>query len=261
MILGSERARTRTRTDSHTRTESGQSLPEPTFARPLLLPRSPRSRPDPNPKPTSNVTKPAQTRIQTRLSKPRHETQTPPEQPIVLPPPSLSQHSHSQSGEDRDEEPTPNVYINGLPPHFPEADLWALAAPFGEVRSVRGFTRWVGGRASGYGFVLFDSVGSAMRCITKLRERRDLHPSFSKVGLSFYRRSSLPRRVADRWSMCRCIRVSPVVLVVLVALDLEKESLTSRRGWRDSVIKIRRICISKGKFPPLPLPLLFALVC
>ena len=28
----------------------------------------------------------------------------------------------------------------------------------------------------------FDSVQSAMRCITKLRERRDLHPSFSKVG-------------------------------------------------------------------------------
>ena len=27
----------------------------------------------------------------------------------------------------------------------------------------------------------FDSVQSAMRCIAKLRERRDLHPSFSKV--------------------------------------------------------------------------------
>ena len=33
----------------------------------------------------------------------------------------------------------------------------------------------------------FDSVQSAMRCIAKLRERRDLHPSFSKVrfGLPF----------------------------------------------------------------------------
>lgn len=31
----------------------------------------------------------------------------------------------------------------------------------------------------------FDSVLSAKRCILKLRERRDLHPSFSKVRFSF----------------------------------------------------------------------------
>ena len=38
------------------------------------------------------------------------------------------------------------------------------------------------------GMYRFDSVQSAMRCIAKLRERRDLHPSFSKVrfGLLFY---------------------------------------------------------------------------
>ena len=37
------------------------------------------------------------------------------------------------------------------------------------------------------GMCRFDSVQSAMRCIAKLRERRDLHPSFSKVrfGLLF----------------------------------------------------------------------------
>ena len=37
------------------------------------------------------------------------------------------------------------------------------------------------------GMYRFDSVQSAMRCIAKLRERRDLHPSFSKVsfGLLF----------------------------------------------------------------------------
>lgn len=49
---------------------------------------------------------------------------------------------------------TPNVYINGLPPHFPEDQLYALAAPFGEVRSVRTFTRHVRDSESGYGFVL-----------------------------------------------------------------------------------------------------------
>lgn len=49
---------------------------------------------------------------------------------------------------------TPNVYINGLPPHFPEDQLFALASPFGEIRSVRTFTRHVRDSESGYGFVL-----------------------------------------------------------------------------------------------------------
>lgn len=49
---------------------------------------------------------------------------------------------------------TPNVYINGLPPHFPEDQLYALTAHFGEVRSVRTFTRHVRDSESGYGFVL-----------------------------------------------------------------------------------------------------------
>lgn len=49
---------------------------------------------------------------------------------------------------------TPNVYINGLPPNFPEDQLFELAVPFGEVKSVRSFTRHVGEKESGYGFVL-----------------------------------------------------------------------------------------------------------
>lgn len=47
------------------------------------------------------------------------------------------------------------MYINGLPPHFPEDQLLAMAAPFGEVRSVRTFTRHVRDSESGYGFVLY----------------------------------------------------------------------------------------------------------
>jgi hypothetical protein len=43
---------------------------------------------------------------------------------------------------------TPNVYINGLPPHFPEDELFALTAPYGDVRSVRSFTRHIGERSS-----------------------------------------------------------------------------------------------------------------
>lgn len=53
-----------------------------------------------------------------------------------------------------DSHKTPNVYINGLPPHFPEDQLYALTAPFGEVKSVRTFTRHVRDSESGYGFVL-----------------------------------------------------------------------------------------------------------
>ncbi|KAG2003210.1 rCop c3 [Coprinopsis cinerea AmutBmut pab1-1] len=75
---------------------------------------------------------------------------------------------------------TPNVYINGLPPHFPEDQLYALAAPFGEVKSVRTFTRHVRDSESGYGFVLFETIEAAERCIASLRRYRNLHPTFSK---------------------------------------------------------------------------------
>ncbi|KAM6492239.1 hypothetical protein JOM56_011963 [Amanita muscaria] len=75
---------------------------------------------------------------------------------------------------------TPNVYINGLPPHFPEEQLYALAAPFGPVRSVRTFTRHVKDSESGYGFVLFEAVEAAEKCILSLRRYRNLHPTFSK---------------------------------------------------------------------------------
>ena len=44
------------------------------------------------------------------------------------------------------------IYINGLPP--PEDQLFALASPFGEIGSVRTFTRHVRDSESGYGFVL-----------------------------------------------------------------------------------------------------------
>ncbi|PPQ75600.1 hypothetical protein CVT24_010910 [Panaeolus cyanescens] len=75
---------------------------------------------------------------------------------------------------------TPNVYINGLPPHFPEDQLYALAAPYGEIRSVRTFTRHVRDCESGYGFVLFETIDAAEKCIIALRKYRNLHPTFSK---------------------------------------------------------------------------------
>nr|GAT51866.1 predicted protein [Mycena chlorophos] len=77
-------------------------------------------------------------------------------------------------------EKTPNVYINGLPPNFPEDQLFQLAVPFGTVRSVRSFTRHVGDTETGYGFVLFDTIAAAERCINALRRYRNLHPTFSK---------------------------------------------------------------------------------
>ena len=49
---------------------------------------------------------------------------------------------------------TSNVYINGLPPHFPDESLYLMTREFGQVLSVRTFTRCVGEKMSGYGFVL-----------------------------------------------------------------------------------------------------------
>lgn len=49
---------------------------------------------------------------------------------------------------------TPNVYVNGLPPHFPDESLYLMTRDFGHVLSVRTFTRCVGDKMSGYGFVL-----------------------------------------------------------------------------------------------------------
>ncbi|KAK0217402.1 hypothetical protein EDD85DRAFT_372732 [Armillaria nabsnona] len=79
-----------------------------------------------------------------------------------------------------DSNKTPNVYINGLPPNYPEDQLFELAAPFGPVRSVRSFTRHVGEKESGYGFVLFETIDAAEKCIQSLRRFRNLHPTFSK---------------------------------------------------------------------------------
>jgi hypothetical protein len=56
--------------------------------------------------------------------------------------------SQTQRQASHESHKTPNVYINGLPPYFPEEQLYALTAPFGSVRSVRTFTRHVGERVS-----------------------------------------------------------------------------------------------------------------
>ncbi|EPQ53541.1 hypothetical protein GLOTRDRAFT_139741 [Gloeophyllum trabeum ATCC 11539] len=75
---------------------------------------------------------------------------------------------------------TPNVYINGLPPNFPEEQLYNMTKDFGGVVSVRTFTRHVSERPTGYGFVLFETMDGAERCIEALRKYRNLHPSLSK---------------------------------------------------------------------------------
>jgi hypothetical protein len=55
---------------------------------------------------------------------------------------------------DPSEPRVPNVYINGLPPNFPEEQLYALTKEFGGVVSVRTFTRHVSDRPS---YVIFNS--------------------------------------------------------------------------------------------------------
>ena len=49
---------------------------------------------------------------------------------------------------DLEDERTPNVYINGLPRNFPEDHLYAMTKDFGEVISVRTFTRHVSDKPS-----------------------------------------------------------------------------------------------------------------
>ena len=85
-------------------------------------------------------------------SLPLAEAAAPPAPPATL--------SHSVSGAqvhperhcvtkpDPDEVRVPNVYINGLPPNFPEEQLYALTKDFGGVISVRTFTRHVSDRPS-----------------------------------------------------------------------------------------------------------------
>ncbi|OSD08190.1 hypothetical protein PYCCODRAFT_1357909 [Trametes coccinea BRFM310] len=113
--------------------------------------------------------------------------------PEQLPPPFIPAGNRSRRDEEvvvpatappeppQDSEPKPpNVYINGLPPNFPEEDLLAMCSPFGNVLSVRTFTRHVSDKPSGYGFVLFERLAAAEKCIEALRKYRNLHPSFSK---------------------------------------------------------------------------------
>jgi hypothetical protein len=66
-----------------------------------------------------------------------------------------TQGSTTDDGEGSDVVKTPNVYINGLPPHFPDESLFEMTRGFGNVLSVRTFTRCVGEKMSGYGFVLY----------------------------------------------------------------------------------------------------------
>ncbi|RDX54695.1 hypothetical protein OH76DRAFT_989149 [Lentinus brumalis] len=125
---------------------------------------------------------------------PTHEAAARKVSPDTLPPPFIPAAARAQaafqeaaqqaevaspSSPDSDPRP-PNVYINGLPPNFPEEDLLAMTRPFGAVLSVRTFTRHVSDKPSGYGFVLFERLSAAEKCIESLRKYRNLHPSFSK---------------------------------------------------------------------------------
>ncbi|KAJ6517461.1 hypothetical protein C8R47DRAFT_1312927 [Mycena vitilis] len=95
--------------------------------------------------------------------------------------PEFSSNSHKLAPiNTRESGKMPNVYINGLPANFREDQLLAIASPFGEVVSVRCFTRNTAKHPSGYGFVLFKTIAAAEKCIVALK-RSDLHPSFSRV--------------------------------------------------------------------------------
>lgn len=156
---------------------------------PRSIPSSTQPQPPISPPRSSGVTSTTQpTSSDSPVASPP-EAAAPPTPPATLPdsiprvqvdpePPCVQTATVTKA--DPSELRVPNVYINGLPPNFPEEQLYALTKDFGGVVSVRTFTRHVSDRPSGYGFVLFESIESAEKCIESLRRYRNLHPSFCK---------------------------------------------------------------------------------
>lgn len=98
----------------------------------------------------------------------------------ILLEPSLSAKTppeNEENGKEDDGLKTPNIYINGLPPNFPDESLYLMCRDYGKVLSVRTFTRCVGEKMSGYGFVLYvlnplrDSIPDT-HFISKIFQRR-----------------------------------------------------------------------------------------
>ncbi|KAI9459153.1 hypothetical protein BJY52DRAFT_383079 [Lactarius psammicola] len=173
-------------------TSASDSHPSIPVSHPRSSPRSPTSSspsqpPISPPRPSAVTPTATQTTLSCSLVAAVPETAAPPVSRATLPnsapmvqpdpeAPGVPAVTKADSSEPR----IPNVYINGLPPNFPEEQLYALTKDFGGVVSVRTFTRHVSDRPSGYGFVLFDSIESAEKCIEALRRYRNLHPSFCK---------------------------------------------------------------------------------
>ncbi|KAJ7459982.1 hypothetical protein B0H11DRAFT_2316044 [Mycena galericulata] len=136
---------------------------------------------------------------------------------------------------------TPNVYINGLPPSFPEDQLFALAAPFGAVRSVRSFTRHVGDTETGYGFVLFETLAAAEKCINSLRRYRNLHPTFSKQihkipGTMYAHASSSAPHPSSTTSASPTQSAAPSHPLVPSASEHGGESASSLAAWEQETV-------------------------
>lgn len=74
----------------------------------------------------------------------------------------------------------PNVYINGLPPHFSEQDLFALTRPFGDIKSVRTFTRHVSEKPTLVFLIFSTMVGLNFSCVLEVTD------SFCEGVLEFY---------------------------------------------------------------------------
>ena len=147
-------------------TPASDSHPSIPVSHPRSSPRSPTStspsQPPISPPRLSVVTPTAtQTTLSCSLTAGAPEAAAPPmsratlsnSAPTVQPDPEapgVPAATKADSGEQR----VPNVYINGLPPNFPEEQLYALTKDFGGVVSVRTFTRHVSDRPSYVSFNL-----------------------------------------------------------------------------------------------------------
>ncbi|KAI0305346.1 hypothetical protein B0F90DRAFT_1815573 [Multifurca ochricompacta] len=172
---------------------------------PTMEPFTP-STPTPPQPPISPPRPSAVTNSATQITSSTSPVVTHPEAYAPLTPPAVLSHSVPRVPEppsattatkaDPSDSRVPNVYINGLPPNFPEEQLYALTKDFGGIVSVRTFTRHVSDRPSGYGFVLYETIEGAEKCIEALRRYRNLHPSFCKAGTRYASLSSSGTQLA-----------------------------------------------------------------
>ncbi|XP_031414235.1 RNA-binding motif, single-stranded-interacting protein 1 isoform X2 [Clupea harengus] len=91
--------------------------------------------------------------------------------PMAPPSPSTNGNSSSSSSSTTGWEQLSktNLYIRGLPPSTTDLDLVKLCQPYGKIVSTKAILDKTTNKCKGYGFVDFDSPGSAQKAVSALK--------------------------------------------------------------------------------------------